>query len=104
VNIYKARHNNAIRIAEKVNALVDNGYLIFDDQGERLVGRFVFEDEERNVFFAYEDSSCKIIYFLNDLDFDNGIYDTVAEYNEQFADWSFVHPKHMKQLFPKRAK
>ena len=100
MNIFKARHNNAVRIAEKINALIDAGHVIFDEKGELLTGRFVI-DEDGDVLHAVSDR-CNIGYYMTDTDLDNGAHTTIADYNAQFADWTFIHPKHKKTLFPKR--
>lgn len=98
MNIYEARWQNALRIANKINSFIDEGYLVFNDDNEIITGRFRITDKEI-VLAPDKDSRCVYGYFMNNKDWDEGIYTPIKEYNEPFKKWKFVHPKDIKRLF-----
>jgi len=96
MNMYEARWNNAVSIAEKVNDYLEKGFMVFDDSGQAV--KMKFEITEESIHLPVSDQ-CKFIYFLNDREMDNGMYTKIADYNAQFKDWKIVHPKDISDLF-----
>lgn len=45
MDIYKARWNNAVKIANKINELLDEGYVILDEWGKKI-GMFSVKYDE----------------------------------------------------------
>ena len=95
MNKYQARWNNAVRMAEKINRLLDAGYMVFDD-GEHIEYRFIITNDE--VILKISETS-SIMYFIKDPELDNGMYTSIPEYNAQFKDWKYVAPKNIKSVF-----
>jgi hypothetical protein len=95
MSIYQARYNNAKRIAEQINDLIDKDYLIFDEDKELLEGKFIITDKDISLNWG---KHCKIAYFVNDSQFDNGALDTIEKYNSKFKDWRVVHPSDIQKF------
>lgn len=89
-SIYMKRWENAKRIATEINLLLDSGWIILDEDGISLNGRFEIRGEEEIVFRVSKNFSH--IYCVNDPHYDNGILTPVKEYNRKFSRWKFVHP------------
>jgi hypothetical protein len=95
MDIYTARWENACRIASKINDFIEKGYIIFNEDDEKVDGFIIREDR----IFQNVNDNCSYIFFLNDKEFDNGYYTKIKEYNKQFKDWYCVHPKDYKKIF-----
>lgn len=95
MNIYLARWNNAKRIAEKINSLIDAGYLILDENKEPITCRFVIEEDEVYLPLGI---NCNWIFFRNEPGMDDGLYTTIYEYNKHFSGWTYISPKDIKHL------
>lgn len=95
MNIYNARWENAKRIAEKINSYLDSGYLVFNEDGERVSEKFLVKS-----FHGSEEIVCgNLGYFINSKDLDNGMYTKISEYNSKFKSWKIVRPDDIKSLF-----
>jgi len=95
MNIYEARWNNAVRIAETFNNLIDDGYIITDGDGV-ISGKFEITEDE--IALKTSPTTC-IVYFINDPGMDNGMHDTIEEYTKYFNDWIAIPKKaHSKFL------
>jgi hypothetical protein len=79
-----ARWNNAVAIATRINALLDEGYLVFDEH-QQPVQRFTITDTMIQ--------SGSIVYAGKEPGWDNVLYVPMAEYSATFADWVAVHPR-----------
>lgn len=96
MDIYTARWENAKMIAEKVNSYLDSGYLIFNEDGERVTEKFLIKETG----IGSEEIVCgNICYFVNDKNLDNGLYTKISEYNSKFKLWKIVRPEHLVSLF-----
>jgi hypothetical protein len=94
MNQYEARWNNAVRIANKINELIKEGNIIFNDDSEPCNGFIIRKDG----IFQKVSANSSYIFFLKDKEFDNGYHTTIKEYNEQFKDWYYVNPKDYKSI------
>lgn len=99
MNIYDARWQNALKIANKINLYLEQGYLVFNDDNEIITGRFRITEDEITLLPEKDKNSCVYGYFLKDKEWDEGMHTTIKEYNEPFKKWRFVHPKDIKRLF-----
>jgi hypothetical protein len=79
-----ARWNNVVAIANRINALLDEGYLVFDEH-QQPVRRFTITDTMIQ--------SGSIVYAGKEPGWDNVLYVPMAEYSATFADWVAVHPR-----------
>ena len=89
INLYEKRWFNAVKVATKINNLLDTGHFIFNEVGERVLHKFKITDME--VLLPMSDSS-SILYFMRDKEYDNGAYTKISDYNAQFNGWKAVHP------------
>ena len=88
-SIYAARWKNAQRIGNKLKKYQEEGYLILNADGQK-VGTVRIDDEG-----LFIDNGS---YFLNEINLDNGYYDSVKTFNSWFKDWKIIHPKHIKRI------
>lgn len=84
----KKRWWNALKQAAKINRLQKSGkYLIvLNDELLTKDGRFYISNGDHLVWKDRPDSNVCYTYFINDPELDNGMYDTIKEYNKQFKD------------------
>jgi hypothetical protein len=103
MNIYDARWNNAVKIAEKINGYLAQGFIIFDEENEMVEFPFeIREDSEIadcNGIFRKIGEGCVLMHFLKDMEADNGYYDKIADYNAPFKKWKIIDPRFTKSLF-----
>jgi hypothetical protein len=83
------RWNNAVAIATRINALLDEGSLVFDEH-QQPVRRFTITDTRVETVDEAGDS---IVYAGTEEGWDNVLYVPMAEYAATFADWVAVHPR-----------
>lgn len=95
MNNYERRWNNAVRIAKQINAFIDDGYLVFGDNGELIKNKFVITDEGIRLPL---DENSSVAYFINDKNLDNGMHTTISEYNKEFLDWRILYPYDIQSL------
>ena len=90
MDIYKARWENAKRIAVKINSYLDAGCIVFNEDGEMISEKFTITD-----------SICcgNVGYFYNNKNCDEGLYTTIDDYNSKFKKWKIVRPEHIISLF-----
>lgn len=79
-----ARWNNAVAIANHINALLDEGCLVFDEH-RQPVQRFTITDTMIQ--------SGGTVYAGKEEGWDNVLYVPIAEYSATFAEWVAVHPR-----------
>lgn len=95
MDIYHARWKNAVRIAEHINKLIKEGYLVYDED-HTLIDRGFLITANRIVLIY--DSRYSVEYFNNNKLFDDGLYTTIKEYNKLFEKWLYVPPAHIHKL------
>lgn len=98
MNVYEARHKNALKWANKVNSLLSSGYLVFSG-GRKFWGFYV--DEDGSIYEETEKMEGHIIryiWYLNDPTMDNGAHIKISDYNKRFNDFSYIPPKHIKKV------
>ncbi len=78
------RWNNAVAIANRINALLDECYLVFDGH-QQSVKRFTITDTMIQ--------SGSVVYAGKESGWDNVLYIPMAEYSATFAEWVAVHPR-----------
>jgi hypothetical protein len=78
------RWNNAVAIATRINALLDEGYLVFDEH-RQPVQRFTITDTMIQ--------SGSTVYAGIEEGWDNVLYVSMAEYSATFANWVAAHPR-----------
>jgi hypothetical protein len=78
------RWNNAVAIANRINALLDEGSLVFDEH-QQPVQRFTITDTMIQ--------SGSIVYAGKKEGWDNVLYAPMSEYSASFAGWVAVHPR-----------
>jgi hypothetical protein len=84
-----ARWSNAVAIANRINALLDEGYLVFDEH-QQPVTRFTITDTRIETI---DDAGDSIVYAGTEEGWDNVLYEPMAEYSATFANWVAVHPR-----------
>lgn len=92
---FAARHANAVRIADKVSALIAAGYRVFDELGDQVLSAVKREDGD--VVFTHKEGG-NVAMFIADPSLDNGAMDSIGQFNRFFDGWSFIHPKDIKAL------
>jgi len=95
MNVYERRWNNAVRIANKINHLLEQGYIVYDSEGDRV--RHSFQVSEEEILLPLSDNF-KILYFLRDTELDNGAHTKISDYNDMFKNWMFVHPSNINLI------
>lgn len=92
-SVREARLRNARRIGERIKAMIEEGYLVLDDTGQRV---------ERVEFKGFHDAGglCidQVVWMHDDPECDNGLELTIAQFNAQFTDWKAVHPKDFRKV------
>jgi hypothetical protein len=83
------RWNNAVAIANRINALLDEGYLVFDEH-QQPVTRFTITDTRIETIDEAGDS---IVYAGKEEGWDNVLYVPMSGYSATFANWVAVHPR-----------
>ena len=94
MNMYEARWKNAIRIAENINKMLTDGYIVYDSEGVRVGNKFKVTSEE----ITHDGNDGNIIYFTNNNNQDMGALTTIKEYNKEFEKWLCVDPKHILKV------
>lgn len=89
MNMYEARWENAKKKCAKIQKLLSEGYLIFDADGDKIISAGIKDD-----YTFYINNG---FYFLNDTQLDNGMLETIKEFNKTFSNWVYVHPKNVKK-------
>jgi hypothetical protein len=97
-DIYDTRLKNAQHIFASLQKLLDEGYLIFDSEGEQVKKLYVIGDPWQ-FGSENEDGTLRFMYYDHDKDWDHGRYTTIAEFNARFAKWKVVNPLDIKSIF-----
>lgn len=92
------RLNNAKRIGEKIQKKLDEGYIIYTDEGF-IVKSVTFKGFGDNDGLTIEsDRGGHVVYFDDDPTCDNGMLTPIKEFNAEFKKWKTVHPNSIKSL------
>lgn len=91
---FSARYANAVRIAEKLAALLASGHHVFDKAGDRVDS---VTEYDRYIAIAFRDSG-SVIYFIKDKRMDNGAMDSISAFNALFEGWTYLDPSNIKPL------
>lgn len=99
----KKRYHNALKQAAKINRLqkVNDLFLIWDDELVPKTGRF-YLNENSLVWKNRPESNMAIVYFINNIELDNGMYDTIKNFNKQFNNiqvFKKANKKSIKDLY-----
>lgn len=90
-----ARHANALRIADKIEHMIAQGYRVHDHVGD--VVEKVDKRPGGDIIFVMREGG-NIIQFMKDPTFDNGAMDSISDFNASFAGWTFIDPRDIKPL------
>jgi hypothetical protein len=94
-SIYEARWKNALKIADRINNMIFNGYKVFNKDGD-VQEAFIIEDNKIKQYDSF--TGVMLGWFENDPDLDNGSNTPIKEYSAYFKDWTAVHPKYIKRI------
>jgi hypothetical protein len=93
-NKYEARWRNAVAIANRINELLNQGYIVLDANRDPVSPFVITETEIKtgsdNIF---------ALYFEKDIDRDDGMHTSIKKYNAQFKNWVAIHPKDFQLIF-----
>jgi hypothetical protein len=81
----QARIDNALAIGRRIQEKLAAGWLVFDDDGER-VHRIELEMDGFPAVVSVHDRS-RTFYFQADPEMDHGLYETIKQFNERFTGW-----------------
>ena len=95
MNKFTARYNNAKRIMNKINDLLQKGYQVIDENGYNVE---TIAEENDTISYTLKGSLIRCSLFMNDIDFDDGMHTTIKEFNKSFESWTYINPNHIKQL------
>jgi hypothetical protein len=99
----QARLNNALKIARKVESLLAEGYIVFDEDGHRIKGQVVYEGFGNypgwGIRIKDEKGSMTWVKFHAEPGTANGMELTIPQYNETFKKWTAVHPRQARRIF-----
>lgn len=96
----KKRWVNALKQAGRINRILKKGdiILIWDEEYVHPSGRFIL-DGNRLLWKSTPDTNCLILYFINDPNLDNGVYDTIKKYNKtHFGTIRYCEKKYLRKL------
>ena len=98
MNIFECRWKNAVRIAQKINNYLTADYLVFNEHNELITHKF--QITEKDIMLLTPDG--KVLYFLRDSDYDEGMYTKIKDYNAKFAGWKVVKKQDMIPIVKRR--
>ena len=91
--LHKRRYINALKQCAKVNHLNKKGYMVFVND-ELFKNKIILED---NKLMEKVSDNMYYVIFISDPELDNGLYDTIKEFNSNFKITA-IDPKHMKKI------
>ena len=94
-SIYDARWKKAVEFINKVNAAIDQGYLVFDEDMNRVTIRFEIIDEDRGEEIVQRNEGCIFCYMCNNKEWDEGLLVSHEEWLKQniFDKWKMTTEK-----------
>lgn len=96
MNIYESRYNNAKKVMNKINDLLEKGYRIIDD--DDMIVEKVIENNDTISYIIKNNPNTLNNLFINDVDSDEGMHTNIKEFNKRFEKWTYLNPKHIKRL------
>ncbi len=94
-NKCKKRWKKAKKFIKKINKLIDQGYLIFDDYGEKIDRRFIIT---KNQISLKTHEWVEEVFFVYNTELDNGCHESHKEWTQRFMEWRVVRPECYKTL------
>ena len=91
--LHKRRYINALKQCAKVNYLNRKGYMVFVND-ELFKNKIILED---NKLMEKVSDNMYYVIFIADPELDNGLYDTIKEFNSNFRITA-IDSKHMKKF------
>jgi len=98
-SMYEGRLKNAQKIYNKLKDYLDKGYIIWNDEDERVYG--LYEKTDEGVWsFGYTsiDGRCVFGLYEDHPEDDHGRFTPIREFNEKFKKWTIINPKNIKRL------
>jgi len=96
-SVYDCRWNNAVKVCSKINNLLSEGYKIFDEENKPVIYNIKIDEENKEILLPLSENSNLILCDGNP-EYDNGIHDTIKEFNSYFDKWTFINPKDVHSL------
>jgi hypothetical protein len=90
---YQSRWENAVAIAETINAAIDKGLIVLDDKRQPVKRFTVTEDE-----IAIVEGNSSTVYFARDVELDMGMHTPICNYRAEFNNWIVIDPKNARSL------
>jgi hypothetical protein len=91
----EARWKNSVRIAARIKFLLDQGYVVRDGDGQRIVEITVGSHRIDLVTAA----RLEVFSWKDERAFSMGL--TIDAFNMRFKAWTYTKPEHVMPLFPK---
>jgi hypothetical protein len=99
-SVYEARLRNAQRLGARIERLLSEGHLIFDEDGGEIREVLFrgFNDLPGLSFRPEKGGNVTLIYFTHDPHLDEGSHTPIKEFNAKFKGWRSLHPDDLKPL------
>ena len=96
--LQKARWNNILKKAGKVNRLIKKGYIVFNHFNQVVNNKFKFCKKEKYLYQSGE--NCRVVYVGQEgSGWTSTLCTPIKEYNaKSFDKWTAVHPKNIKKI------
>jgi hypothetical protein len=97
--LYQARLRNAHRVAHRMIAMQQEGYLLFDIDNE-VYSPVVIDAKTGSVYFEHCDQQGVLRYIIFEADpsLDNGAFTSVKDFNQEMSAIRAIHPRDIKFL------
>lgn len=90
---HEARWQYALKIATKIDNYLKKGYIVYDEDHSQITSIEILENEVVLHGEGYTSS-----LFLNDQEWDMGVYTPIYKMRENYQKWTVLHPKDYKFL------
>lgn len=90
----------AQKIGRRIEKMLADGYHVYDEDGGRVhaVEWQGFDEDSAGLTLRTSSSQFRVVYFDCDTSLDCGMHQTIASFKAVFADWTAIHPKHVKRI------
>ena len=94
------RLDHAIAIAHKIQELMDQGALVYEEDGDKVDSIIVRTDSDGYTKISRKLSAGNfyVVFMHAHPDYDAGLEMTPKQYAALFKDWAFVYPKDVHKL------
>ena len=94
-SIYDARWKKAVAFINRVNMAIDQGYLVFDEDMNRVTIRFEIIDGDQGEEIVQRHEGCTFCYMVNNKEWDEGLLVSHEEWLKQnsFDTWKMTTEK-----------